>query len=285
MNAMAEAVENSEFVLMCMSESYKKSTYCQAEAEYAFNCKRRIVPLIVRPKYRADGWLGFLLGSRIYIDFGSFDFPTACEKLMNEIRLQRKRPLPSKGAPTGQHTLPTKSDPIVVAAAAAAPTPTKPQQIPDEYKQRKVQFDFQRRPVERWIETDVLDFLAAQKLYELMPICEKMNGKALQKLVQMCTSQHNRTYSILNDELKDKYQMTLPISTYTRFLSEMDIFSRPIAPPMHIVAPIMATPQIEDSRSPYDVIVTSNATPDQMLNLVQRILPQLPSRKPLQLLY
>ena len=36
MNAMADAVENSEFVIMCMSDSYKQSTYCQAEAEYAF---------------------------------------------------------------------------------------------------------------------------------------------------------------------------------------------------------------------------------------------------------
>ncbi|CAF3545088.1 unnamed protein product [Rotaria socialis] len=55
MNAMADAVENSEFVLVCMSDSYKQSTYCQAEAEYAFGCKRRLVPLKVRPRYRAAG--------------------------------------------------------------------------------------------------------------------------------------------------------------------------------------------------------------------------------------
>ncbi|CAF4792092.1 unnamed protein product, partial [Rotaria magnacalcarata] len=43
--AMTDAVENSEFIIICMSDSYKRSAYCQAEAEYAFRCKRRLLPV------------------------------------------------------------------------------------------------------------------------------------------------------------------------------------------------------------------------------------------------
>ncbi|CAF1549758.1 unnamed protein product, partial [Rotaria sp. Silwood1] len=67
--SMAEAIEQSRFVLICMSSNYKKSTNCKAEAEYAFNRKSKIIPLIVEPQYKADGWLGFLAGSKIYVDF------------------------------------------------------------------------------------------------------------------------------------------------------------------------------------------------------------------------
>ncbi|CAF4238369.1 unnamed protein product, partial [Rotaria socialis] len=37
--AMANAVDGAEFILMCMSESYKRSANCKSEAEYAFNRK------------------------------------------------------------------------------------------------------------------------------------------------------------------------------------------------------------------------------------------------------
>ena len=36
MVAMADAIENSNIVLICMSDAYKQSVYCQSEAHYAF---------------------------------------------------------------------------------------------------------------------------------------------------------------------------------------------------------------------------------------------------------
>lgn len=76
---------------MCMSETYKRSANCKCEAEYAFNRKKHIVPLKMKKDYVADGWLGFILGTRMYIDFGSFEFEKAIELLDNEIQLQKKR--------------------------------------------------------------------------------------------------------------------------------------------------------------------------------------------------
>ncbi len=76
---------------MCMSETYKKSANCQSEAEYAFNRKKHIVPLKMKKDYTPDGWLGFILGTRLYIDFGTYEFDKAIALLDNEIQLQKKK--------------------------------------------------------------------------------------------------------------------------------------------------------------------------------------------------
>jgi hypothetical protein len=56
LEAMADAIEESTIVLMCMTEKYKQSVNCRAEAEYAFQCKRPIIPLIMQKDYMPDGW-------------------------------------------------------------------------------------------------------------------------------------------------------------------------------------------------------------------------------------
>ena len=225
MNAMADAVENSEFVIMCMSDSYKQSTYCQAEAEYAFNCKRRLLPLIVRQGYKPDGWLGFMIGSRIYVDFGRFDFDTACEKLMNEINLQRKRPLPSKTDKIDQHEKPTAP----VAPREVKPvsdreksTMDRPNTVLAFYTRRQGSSHFETKPLEQWLESDVLDFLLKQRLIQLMPLCETMDGRALIQLYKMCIDRSSRAYMLLSDELQSGYKVKLPIGIYIRFLSAME---------------------------------------------------------------
>ena len=56
LESMANAVENSSIVLMCMTENYKQSSNCRAEAEYAFQKNKPIIPLIMQKGYKADGW-------------------------------------------------------------------------------------------------------------------------------------------------------------------------------------------------------------------------------------
>ncbi|XP_072020741.1 uncharacterized protein [Amphiura filiformis] len=46
-DAMADAVQNSAVVLMCMSERYKESSNCRSEAQYAHKLKRPIIPLLM----------------------------------------------------------------------------------------------------------------------------------------------------------------------------------------------------------------------------------------------
>lgn len=95
MVAMADAIENSEFVFICMSEAYKQSAYCQSETHYAFERQCHLIPLIMKPSHRPDGWLGILVSGKIYVDFPKLGFDIAYEKLkkrsinIEQIELQR----------------------------------------------------------------------------------------------------------------------------------------------------------------------------------------------------
>jgi len=230
MQAMAEAVEKSEFVILCMSNSYKRSVYCQAEAEYAFQCKRRLLPLIVRQAYRPDGWLGLLLGSRIYIDFGRFEFKEACELLLNEITLQKKN----------QHTIDKNNEPTVVdkeeidSTKVVSTDDTIPlihtvdsninqTHLPKEYINRDTNDStYHSILLNKWTNKDVLDFLFDLKFCLMMPLCESLNGDGLYKLFQMCQSKPTQFYTQLNDELRFRFNDLLPIGIFLQFLTEVE---------------------------------------------------------------
>lgn len=68
-----------------MTEKYKQSPNCQSEAEYAYRLKKPFIPILLQSKYKPDGWLGFLLGTKLYIDFTKSDFQSNCNKLVKEI--------------------------------------------------------------------------------------------------------------------------------------------------------------------------------------------------------
>jgi hypothetical protein len=89
-SALAAAIENAEFVLICMSDAYKQSAYCQLEAHYAFERRCRLIPLIMTPHYKPDGWLGILVCGKIYVDFPKLQFDLAYVKLKREINQYRQ---------------------------------------------------------------------------------------------------------------------------------------------------------------------------------------------------
>lgn len=48
---------------------------CLTEAEYAYSQKKEIVPLLMQTGYKATGWLGAMIGARLFYDFsGKYDF-------------------------------------------------------------------------------------------------------------------------------------------------------------------------------------------------------------------
>ncbi|XP_074660324.1 uncharacterized protein LOC141912817 [Tubulanus polymorphus] len=69
LDSMAAAVQGSTSFLMCVSHKYKDSQNCRAEAQYAFTLGRRIIPLMMQPHYKPDGWLGLIMGSKLYYNF------------------------------------------------------------------------------------------------------------------------------------------------------------------------------------------------------------------------
>ena len=46
-------------------------SFCRTylEAEYTYQLRKDVIPLMVDGKYRPDGWLGFIVGSKFWIDF------------------------------------------------------------------------------------------------------------------------------------------------------------------------------------------------------------------------
>jgi hypothetical protein len=212
MQAMADAVENSEFILLCMSDSYKRSVYCQAEAEYAFQCKRNLLPCIVRQGYRADGWLGLIIGTRIYVDFGRIEFKNACDLVLKEMTLQRENQL--------------QTDKIINDISPKAPElcPIEKSNLPNEYCQRDTnQSTYRSILIQQWTQQNVLDFLYDVNLHYMMPLCELMTGLGLIKLFRICQTKPSQFYRQLNEELSSRFNgLHLPIGIFTQFLSEID---------------------------------------------------------------
>ncbi|KAK3575914.1 hypothetical protein CHS0354_002555 [Potamilus streckersoni] len=86
LQAMAEAVEHANVILICMSQKYKDSPNCRAEAEYAFQLRKKIVPLKMERGYQPDGWLGFLIGAKLFYEFsGKYPFEAKIKELIREI--------------------------------------------------------------------------------------------------------------------------------------------------------------------------------------------------------
>ncbi len=86
---MAEAVENSSVFLMCVSEKYYMSPNCRLEAEYATRLRKPIVPLLMQADYMPTGWLGIIMGDKIYYKFSSMPqrtFLDSLESMLKEIK-------------------------------------------------------------------------------------------------------------------------------------------------------------------------------------------------------
>ncbi|CAF4028111.1 unnamed protein product [Rotaria sordida] len=85
LESMAEAVENSSIILICMNEQYKQSYYCRLEAEYATELRKPCIPCLMQPRFRPYGWLGIIKGAKIHVDFATLPFEEAFSILIREI--------------------------------------------------------------------------------------------------------------------------------------------------------------------------------------------------------
>ena len=86
LEAMAKAVENASVVLVCVSHQYKESPNCRSEAEYAYQLRKDIIPLMMQQNYKPDGWLGMIVGTKLWIDLrNSVNVEAAIGKLKKEL--------------------------------------------------------------------------------------------------------------------------------------------------------------------------------------------------------
>ena len=60
---LSDGHDRLEFIALKFDDIFRV-----VEAEYAHHLHRKLVPVRMQPKYRPDGWLGFLLGSTYFYD-------------------------------------------------------------------------------------------------------------------------------------------------------------------------------------------------------------------------
>ncbi|CAF1625678.1 unnamed protein product [Didymodactylos carnosus] len=181
MEIIGKAVENSEFVFICMSDAYKNSKACHSEAAYAKKLNKRLIPLRMVAKYDPDSWLGFLTTELYYIDFGKYTFDEAYKKLLKEIKHHHAEYLPN--------------------------------------------YPYKNISLQQWTEHDVLDFLKDQDLEMMTPICQTMDGAALNYLYKMNLTNVNETYELAKLELKERENRALAMATYTLFMSKLEKYA------------------------------------------------------------
>ena len=61
------------------------------EGEYTYKTEKPLIPLMMQRRYKPDGWLGMLMGVKLYINFdGKYEFEKAYQMLMKEMRPKLK---------------------------------------------------------------------------------------------------------------------------------------------------------------------------------------------------
>ncbi|XP_019627897.1 PREDICTED: uncharacterized protein LOC109472555 [Branchiostoma belcheri] len=156
LEAMAGAVEEAAVVLICMSRKYKESVNCRGECEYTRVRGTDIIPLKMEDSYKPDGWLGFLVGARLYFNFDCQDkFEDVMARLIKEIGDRGKEHAPEV----------TETDAVMELKMAAVTS--KPQgQNPDEWASEDVRTWAQENQLEgdlTRLEPDDLHFLRKVK--------------------------------------------------------------------------------------------------------------------------
>ncbi|CAF0938154.1 unnamed protein product [Rotaria sp. Silwood1] len=204
---MAEAIEQSRFVLICMSSNYKKSTNCKAEAEYAFNRKSKIIPLIVEPQYKADGWLGFLAGSKIYVDFADKEgeeFIKAYDLLIEELKRD------------GLHDVKHGQENIMGNKTKRKSKSEEPKKV---HGRPRIQTrEYLNIPLaSMWNEQHVQEFLTDHQLDQLLPICESMDGEAIIEFHHSCETKPDIMYGLINNPKEH----ALSFGIYFKFIAKL----------------------------------------------------------------
>ncbi|XP_053372645.1 uncharacterized protein LOC123560565 [Mercenaria mercenaria] len=125
LEAMALAVEKAAVVLVCMSQKYKDSPNCRTEAEYVYRLRKDFVPLRLQREYIPDGWLGILVGTRLYFDIYSEDqLDVQVPRLIRELR-DRGKISPSLDQPDRLPIVPqrmTSREAVPILHHPASPT-------------------------------------------------------------------------------------------------------------------------------------------------------------------
>jgi len=97
LEAMSNAIDNSDIVLICASQEYADSRNCKLEAQYSYQQNKKKIPLLFG-NYKLSGWLGALIGTSLYFDYSNQkNLEQTTHNLLKELNnmLSHDTPIPS----------------------------------------------------------------------------------------------------------------------------------------------------------------------------------------------
>ncbi|UJR22646.1 hypothetical protein I4U23_025686 [Adineta vaga] len=193
MDAMAQAIERSNTIVICMSEQYRRSNYCRAEAHYAFQRQLKIVPVLLQEHYEPDGWLLFLIGQLLYVDFTKHEFPRAIELLIQELEA------PAIQLPEVVSVPPTTQDQNYNNVSSSCLS-RLPENIID------------------WKQTDVQSWLVGSNLRQMARLLFDFDGpslNSLRELIAQCDLQ--QMLNLLQDDSQRRIRENISLLEVARF--------------------------------------------------------------------
>ncbi|CAF4627401.1 unnamed protein product [Rotaria sp. Silwood1] len=204
MDAMAQAIERSHTIIICMSEQYRKSNYCRAEAQYAFRQQRKIVPVILQKHYKPDGWLSFLIGSLLYIDFNKYEFPEAMAKLFNELKVEDMSEI---------NVVPVRPKEDIAAIPPSLSVSSPKRSVSPIYSQNILE----------WTQTQVHNWLLEHNLVQMSRILTNCDGRSLiylNKYIKYCPIQ--QILNLFQEESHRRINESISLIELSCFQSLMD---------------------------------------------------------------
>ncbi|CAF2670859.1 unnamed protein product [Rotaria sp. Silwood2] len=200
MDAMVEAIEQSRTIMICMSEQYRRSNYCRAEAQYAFQKQLNIVPILLQKHYKPDGWLAFLIGSLLYIDFTKNEYSKALELLMNELKMADTRnEISTKSVQSKLHSV----ELLAITSCLTQP-PSQSITFPEN--------------VQHWTETHVHRWLSENDLPQMARILLDMDGLNLIYFSEyMIKSEPQHILSLLQQDSLRRINENVSLIEISRF--------------------------------------------------------------------
>ena len=85
-DGMADAVENCKLMVAVVSEKYKLSKNCRRELEYADNRNKPFVIVKKEGSYEPNGWLGLMMGKKLYHCLDAENLQQSCESVVDAIK-------------------------------------------------------------------------------------------------------------------------------------------------------------------------------------------------------
>ncbi|CAF1342022.1 unnamed protein product [Adineta steineri] len=80
-------IDNSDCIILCVSDSYSQTYRCQKEARYASDMKKNIIMVKVTDGYRMNDWLSFIKPGKIQFQLSKnkINFKTTYQKIRQEL--------------------------------------------------------------------------------------------------------------------------------------------------------------------------------------------------------